>query len=150
MLGALRCGHRGQWKYLSYNQLTDKGRGVGLHGPRYFSSLFDPEGVLSVCAALAPDSRSSFLRFLLRLLLRRPNRHSLERNHIRLIHHSIQQGHRHRWIAQVIGPIIEAHIGDDGCRVATVASIDDFVKQAQGIGYLLPLHPLEAEFINDQ
>ena len=56
--------------YLSDRLVTDKGRGVGLHGPRCFSSLCGLRGVVGVFASLAPDSRSSFVRLLVVIALR--------------------------------------------------------------------------------
>jgi len=124
----------------------DKGRGVGLHGPRHLSNRFALKVLVSVSETSTRDSLSSFVCLLSRLA----NRLAFERDQVRLVDYAIQQRHRHRWIAQVFRPVVEIDIRDDRGRASPITTIDHFVKQTQRIGHLFPLQLLEAEFVDDQ
>jgi len=44
------------------------------------------------------------------------------------INDAIEQGHRQRWIAEIVGPVFKVDIGYQRRRTSTAATVDDFVE----------------------
>jgi len=65
--------------------VTDKGRGVGLHGPCHFSNRFAREVLVSIAETSTHDSRSSFVSLLHQLA----NRLAFESDQVRLVNDAI-------------------------------------------------------------
>src|SRR5439155_8411950 len=66
------------------------------------------------------------------------------------VHHSIQQGHRQRRIAEIIGTGFEVDVGHQGRAGSLASCVDDFVPQAGSLGTKAAFNAVQAELINDQ
>ena len=68
----------------------------------------------------------------------------------RSIHDPIEQRHRHRRISQVLAPPLKVDVRDQGRAPLASSAVNHLVQQAGGLGMLLTLQLVKAQFVDDQ
>ena len=63
---------------------------------------------------------------------------------------AVEDGHGQRWVAEVVGPGLEADVGHQGGGAFGATAVDDLVQKAGRLGGFGSLDAVEAEFVDGQ
>ena len=75
------------------------------------------------------SDRSESLLSVLRAVLAK--RLAFETEYARIVRYAIQERHHQRRIAEVLRPVTEVHVRQEGCRAPSVAAVHDLIQQAR-------------------
>jgi hypothetical protein len=63
------------------------------------------------------------------------------------VDNAIEEGSAERWLAEVFGPRLEVHVGDQGGRASPVAGVNDLEEDVGRLGRLFAFDEVVAEFV---
>ena len=67
----------------------------------------------------------------------------------RAIDHAIEEGHRQRWIAEVVAPRLEVDVRGQGGGAFAAAGVDEFVEEVGCLRAFAAFDAVEAELVDD-